>query len=111
MAQKSERNWEKRLSGEPNALMMDYVGSLSFDQRLYKYDIAGSLAHAQMLAAQGLLSNAEQEAIAQGLRNIEADSIFVFVAKPLGENVADYVHVLGMDIFVTDHVEIKSGND
>jgi len=81
MTQMSDRNWEKRLSGEPNALMMGFVESLSFDQRLYPYDIAGSLAHARMLQAQGLLTESEYQAIEGGLAGIEADirgGLFVF---------------------------------
>jgi argininosuccinate lyase len=81
MTQMSDRNWEKRLSGEPNALMMGFVESLSFDQRLYPYDIAGSLAHARMLQAQGLLTESEYQVIEGGLAGIEADirgGLFVF---------------------------------
>ncbi len=81
MTQESDRNWEKRLSGEPNALMMGFVESLSFDRRLYPYDIAGSIAHARMLQAQDLLTASECQAIESGLASIEADmraGTFVF---------------------------------
>ena len=44
------KSWERRLAGEPDELTIDFVESLSIDQRLYKYDIAGSIAHAKMLA-------------------------------------------------------------
>ncbi|MFC1764209.1 argininosuccinate lyase [Planctomycetota bacterium] len=73
MTQNTKRNWEKRLSGEPNALMMSFVESLSFDQRLYKYDIAGSLAHADMLAQQGLITAKENQTIHRGLKQIQKD--------------------------------------
>lgn len=73
MTQKNDRNWEKRLSGEPNALMMDFVESLSFDKRLYRYDILGSIAHGQMLHAQGLLTASECRAIEKGLKAIEKE--------------------------------------
>lgn len=64
------KSWEKRLSGEPNELTLDFVESLSVDQRLYKYDIVGSIAHAQMLAEQNLISKSEFKAIKAGLIEI-----------------------------------------
>ncbi len=57
---KKERSWEKRLSGEPNKLMIDFVESLSFDHRLYRHDIAGSIAHAQMLAQQKIITQSDK---------------------------------------------------
>ena len=54
-----EKSWEKRLSGGPDELAVDFVESLSIDKRLYKYDIVGSIAHAQMLAEQKLISKDE----------------------------------------------------
>ena len=56
---KTEKSWEKRLAGEPDELTVDFVESLSVDKRLYKYDIVGSIAHAQMLAEQKLISKEE----------------------------------------------------
>ena len=47
-----------------------YVASISFDWRLYKHDIAGSIAHAQMLAKQGLISEKDAELIVSGLVSI-----------------------------------------
>ena len=47
-----------------------YVASISFDRRLYKHDIAGSIAHAQMLAKQGLISDKDAELIVSGLNSI-----------------------------------------
>jgi argininosuccinate lyase len=47
-----------------------YVASISFDWRLYKHDIAGSVAHAQMLAKQGLISEKDAERIVSGLVSI-----------------------------------------
>jgi argininosuccinate lyase len=44
-----------------------YVASISFDRRLYKHDIAGSIAHAQMLTKQGLISEKDAELIVSGL--------------------------------------------
>src|SRR4051812_43795493 len=47
--------------------------SISFDWRLYRYDIAGSIAHAAGLAAAGILSNEERASIENGLREIERE--------------------------------------
>ncbi len=55
----SGKNWESRLCGQSDDLAVNFVESLSYDKRLYKYDIAGSIAHAQMLADQKLITKAE----------------------------------------------------
>ncbi|TFG47782.1 MAG: argininosuccinate lyase, partial [Candidatus Brocadiia bacterium] len=70
---KSKKSWEKRLSGEPDSQMVDFVESLSYDKRLYKYDIAGSIAHAQMLAEQNLITEAEFKQIKKGLLEISQE--------------------------------------
>ena len=67
---KSEKSWEKRLSGTVDELAVHFVESLSFDRRLYKVDIVGSIAHAEMLAAQKLISHAELAEIKKGLIEI-----------------------------------------
>jgi argininosuccinate lyase len=69
MAKKS-KSWEKRLSGGPDELAINFVESLSYDTRLYKYDVAGSIAHAKMLADQKLISKAELAEIKKGLFEI-----------------------------------------
>jgi len=66
----AKKSWEKRLSGKPDELMVDFVESLSVDSRLYKYDIVGSIAHAQMLAEQKLITKAEFKAIKDALVEI-----------------------------------------
>ncbi len=72
MANQKE-SWEKRLSGQRSELMTDFVQSLSYDKRLYKYDIAGSIAHSQMLADQKLITKAEFKQIKEGLLEIERE--------------------------------------
>ena len=67
---KSEKSWEKRLSGETDELAVDFVESLSYDKRLYKYYIAGSISHAQMLSEKKLISRAESAEIKNGLYEI-----------------------------------------
>ncbi len=74
MGKAKKKSWEARLSGGPDALCVDFVESLSIDKRLYKYDIAGSIAHAQMLAEQKLITKAEFKQIKAGLLEI-ADEI------------------------------------
>ena len=53
------KSWQSRLSRQPDELAVDFVESISVDKRLYKYDIAGSIAHAQMLCKEHLISRAE----------------------------------------------------
>ncbi|WP_135450879.1 MULTISPECIES: argininosuccinate lyase [Tabrizicola] len=59
--------WGGRFSAGPDAIMQAINASIGFDQRLYAQDIAGSRAHAAMLAAQGIISNKDAEAIGEGL--------------------------------------------
>ena len=79
-----EKSWEKRLAGEPDELTVDFVESLSMDKRLYKYDIVGSIAHAQMLAEQKLITADELKQIKDGLIAISqeiAEGRFTFDKK------------------------------
>ncbi len=66
----AEKSWEKRLTGEPDELAVEFVESLSVDRRLYKYDIAGSIAHAEMLAEQKLITRDELKQIKEALFRI-----------------------------------------
>lgn len=70
---KAKKSWEKRLSSGPDEVTVDFVESLSFDKRLYKYDIAGSIAHAQMLCEQKLISKSEYQRIKKGLIEIDGE--------------------------------------
>ena len=54
-------------------LVKRYTASVFFDKRLWQADIAGSLAHAEMLAAQGILGAADHASIQQGLGQISQD--------------------------------------
>ena len=69
----TQRSWEKRLAAKPDELTVDYVESLSYDRRLYKYDIIGSLAHAAMLARQKFITESEFRAIEKGLNEIREE--------------------------------------
>jgi argininosuccinate lyase len=52
---------------------LDYSASIAFDRRLYAHDIAASIAHARMLAKQGIIPGDDAEAIARGLEDIRAE--------------------------------------
>jgi argininosuccinate lyase len=65
--------WSGRFQKETDALVNDFNSSISFDSRLYKEDIAGSLAHAKMLGDCGIISGEDAAAIDKGLREILAD--------------------------------------
>lgn len=62
-----------RFSGGPGADVAQFSESISFDWRLWRHDIQGSLAHAAMLQAIGLLTKAEAAAIARGLADIQQE--------------------------------------
>ncbi|MEJ2612421.1 MAG: argininosuccinate lyase [Candidatus Thiodiazotropha sp.] len=62
--------WSGRFSEPTDAFVEAFTASVDFDQRLYQYDIQGSIAHAQMLAQQGILHHEERDAIIQGLEQI-----------------------------------------
>lgn len=64
--------WGGRFSEATDAFVERFTASVVFDQRLYRQDIRGSLAHAQMLHGAGILSDADYSAIQQGLRDILA---------------------------------------
>ncbi|MBE5963216.1 MAG: argininosuccinate lyase, partial [Lachnospiraceae bacterium] len=65
--------WGGRFTKETNQLVHNFNASLSFDQKFYKQDIAGSIAHVTMLAKQQILTAKERDLIIDGLKGIEAD--------------------------------------
>ena len=69
----SQKSWQARIAEATDALGQDFVESVSYDWRLYKQDVAGSLAHAAMLAKVGLITESDRAAIERGLREIEAE--------------------------------------
>jgi argininosuccinate lyase len=68
-----QKSWQARISEATDAIAQDFVESVSYDWRLYKHDIAGSIAHATMLAEVGLITDADRDAIVNGLREIEQE--------------------------------------
>lgn len=65
--------WSGRFTRESDCLTEDFNASIAFDSRMYKQDIAGSIAHASMLAKQGIISDAEKDLIVKGLQEIKTD--------------------------------------
>src|SRR5271170_244067 len=77
----TNKSWQSRIGEANDALAQSFVESISYDRRLYKHDIAGSIAHATMLAKVGLINDTERDAIIEGLKGIERDieaGTFVF---------------------------------
>ena len=68
--QSDTKLWGGRFSESTDAFVEAFTASIQFDQRLYKHDIAGSKAHAQMLRKVGILTTEEMQSIHQGLDEI-----------------------------------------
>ena len=71
--------WGGRFTKETDRLVYNFNASISFDKKFYRQDIEGSRAHVKMLAAQGILTEAERDAILGGLdgilRDVEDDTL------------------------------------
>ena len=65
--------WGGRFTKETDKLVNNFNASISFDQKFYKQDIQGSIAHVTMLAKQGIVSEEDRKAIIDGLNSILAD--------------------------------------
>lgn len=65
--------WGGRFNKDSNPLMDDFHSSISFDQRLYKEDIEGSIAHGAMLGKTGVITKEEARRIVEGLKEILAE--------------------------------------
>ncbi len=65
--------WGGRFTKETDQLVHNFNASISFDQKFYKQDILGSIAHVTMLEKQGILEQAEKETIIEGLKSILTD--------------------------------------
>ncbi|KHD07472.1 argininosuccinate lyase [Candidatus Thiomargarita nelsonii] len=68
-----EKPWTGRFTAPTDAFVEAFTASVSFDQRLYQYDIMGSIAHARMLAHVGVLTEPECTQIVEGLTEIEQE--------------------------------------
>ena len=65
--------WAGRFQKETDLVVNDFNSSVSFDSRMYREDIEGSIAHATMLGKQGIIEESEAEKIVAGLKSILAD--------------------------------------
>ena len=94
--------WAGRAAGQLDQTADDFNSSIHFDSRMYRQDITGSLAHAAMLAKQGILTEGEAAQLAEGLTDILADiesgklpidpaaeDIHMFVEQVLTERLGD----------------------
>ena len=70
---KKSQAWSALFSEPMSELVKRYTASVDFDKRLWQADIAGSLAHAEMLAAQGVIAQADYADIQRGMAQIRAD--------------------------------------
>jgi argininosuccinate lyase len=84
----NDKPWGGRFEGATEKAVEEFTSSLHFDKRLYRHDIRGSMAHARMLAQQGILSAEEAEAIIQGLAEIQREiESGEFVFDPSQEDI------------------------
>ncbi len=94
--------WAGVTEGVTSKIADDFNSSISFDSRMYKEDITGSVAHAKMLAKQGIISSPEAEQIISGLKDIlkdlesgalkidpDCEDIHMFVEQVLTERIGD----------------------
>ena len=98
----SEKMWAGRFKKQLDSKVNDFNSSIRVDCRMYKHDIGGSIAHASMLAKQGIISDADSETIIKGLEEIlsdlengkleldlTAEDIHMFVEAELTKRIGD----------------------
>lgn len=71
--QANDKLWGGRFTLPMDKFTEEFTASIAFDQKLYRYDIEGSIAHCKMLAKQGIIAESERDIIIDGLRAILAD--------------------------------------
>ena len=94
--------WAGRTDGVTSKLADDFNSSIHFDSRMYRQDITGSMAHAAMLGAQGIITQQEADKIIEGLSGIledlesgklafdmECEDIHMFVEQELTSRIGD----------------------
>jgi argininosuccinate lyase len=69
----ANQQWGGRFAGGPSAIMQEINASIGFDRKMWRQDIRGSLAHAAMLARQGIIAGEDAAQIEQGLKQIAAE--------------------------------------
>ena len=84
--------WAGLTSGVTDSVADDFNSSISFDSRMYKQDITGSIAHAAMLSAQGIISPQDKEQLTEGLLSILDDiNSGALQIDPLSEDIHMFV--------------------
>ena len=85
--------WQGRFKKEEDERVNDFNSSISFDSRMYKQDITGSIAHARMLGKTGIIEESESEKIVEGLKGIlhDIESGNLDVIEPGGLNATGAV--------------------
>ena len=73
MSSKAKKQWGGRFRKDVDRLALLYTESVSYDWRLYPYDISGGMAHARMLAEQSVIKKGEANKIVKALKRIEKD--------------------------------------
>ncbi|MFH0933109.1 MAG: argininosuccinate lyase [Nitrospirota bacterium] len=68
-----KKPWAGRFKGKTAEIVEHFTESISFDNRLWRYDIEGSIAHAKMLGKQGIISHEDSEKIMRGLKEIAGE--------------------------------------
>ena len=94
--------WGGRFTKETNELVNSFNASISFDQKFYKEDIEGSIAHVTMLAKQGIITDSEKKSIISGLKSILED---ITSGKLEIDNVHEDIHS-----FVEAHLTNRIGD-
>ena len=69
----TQYTWAGRFSEPVSDLVKRYTASVDFDQRMWRQDIRGSLAHARMLAKQGIISNSDLNDIVSGMETVQRE--------------------------------------
>ncbi|MEN6319899.1 MAG: argininosuccinate lyase [Syntrophaceae bacterium] len=88
MSGKHKKPWGGRFRKPTDALVEAFTASIGFDKRLYRYDIEGSVAHAKMLAKQGIISKNDEKVIVKALKDILSDiEREKFIFKPEDEDI------------------------
>ncbi|TLN24499.1 argininosuccinate lyase, partial [bacterium] len=69
----AEKPWGGRFREETLKIVEVFTASIGFDKRMYRQDIRGSMAHAKMLAAVGVLTAQEAQTLVEGLAEVEKE--------------------------------------
>jgi argininosuccinate lyase len=118
--------WGARFSGSVSEFAHEFGASVRFDKRLYKHDITGSIAHAEMLGRQNIISERDAREIAQKLKSLldsekevdeTCEDVHTFIERELGE-VGKRLHTgrsrndqvaLALRMFCKDEIDEVNG--